>query len=43
VGQLRKQLDHVVYGERLELVGAKVIYTGNSDHFPVVAELRARP
>jgi endonuclease/exonuclease/phosphatase (EEP) superfamily protein YafD len=42
LGYIRKQLDHVVYGNRLDVVSAKVIYAGPSDHFPVVATLRAR-
>lgn len=40
-GRIRKQLDHIVYDERLEMVSARVTLAGHSDHFPVVATLRA--
>ncbi len=43
VGELRKQLDHVVYDERLVVTRAEVVFSGRSDHYPVVATLHRRP
>lgn len=42
VGKIRKQLDHIVYGEALEVTAARVELVGRSDHYPVVATLRRR-
>lgn len=39
VGMLRMMLDHVVYGEGLELRSAEVMERGVSDHFPVLVVL----
>jgi len=41
-GQIRWQLDHVMFDGRFELKSAEVIQAGNSDHLPVVARLRLR-
>jgi endonuclease/exonuclease/phosphatase (EEP) superfamily protein YafD len=41
---LSAQLDHVAYDSRLEPLDARVIPSGRSDHFPVLAEfIRATP
>ncbi len=39
LGKLRMMLDHVVYGEGLELRSAEVMDRGTSDHFPVLVVL----
>jgi endonuclease/exonuclease/phosphatase (EEP) superfamily protein YafD len=41
VGTLRRQLDHIVHDDRLEVVSLEVRTAGRSDHLPVVAVLRA--
>ncbi len=43
IGKIRKQFDHIVYGNGLAVVSAEVRYEGRSDHFPVVATLRSKP
>jgi endonuclease/exonuclease/phosphatase (EEP) superfamily protein YafD len=41
---LSAQLDHLAYDARLEPLDARVVRSGRSDHFPVLAEfIRARP
>jgi endonuclease/exonuclease/phosphatase (EEP) superfamily protein YafD len=42
VGTLRRQLDHVFYDSRLDVVSAEIHVAGNSDHYPVVAVVVAR-
>lgn len=42
VGQIRKQFDHIVFDEALEVASARVEMAGRSDHYPVVATLRRR-
>jgi endonuclease/exonuclease/phosphatase (EEP) superfamily protein YafD len=37
VGTLHRQLDHVVYDPRLEVVSAEIRVAGRSDHLPVIA------
>ena len=37
VGTLHRQLDHVVYDRRLEVVSAEIRVAGRSDHLPVIA------
>jgi endonuclease/exonuclease/phosphatase (EEP) superfamily protein YafD len=41
VGTLHRQLDHVMYGERLEALSAEVRDAGRSDHLPVIAVIAA--
>lgn len=41
VGTLHRQLDHVRYGERLEVLSAEVRDAGRSDHLPVIAVIAA--
>lgn len=41
-GEYRFELDHVVHGPGVEVVSARVIDAGRSDHLPVVADVRVR-
>jgi endonuclease/exonuclease/phosphatase (EEP) superfamily protein YafD len=43
LGTVHAELDHIVYGERLDPLNARVIEGGRSDHYPVVATFRAAP
>ena len=43
LGEVKKQFDHVVFGDKLTLAGAHVRRVGRSDHFPVVATFWLRP
>jgi len=42
VGTVKAQLDHILYNERLDALGADVIDAGRSDHLPVVATLQTK-
>ena len=42
VGELRKELDHVFYDQRLDVLSAEVRQAGNSDHLPVIAVIARR-
>jgi endonuclease/exonuclease/phosphatase (EEP) superfamily protein YafD len=37
IGTIRRQLDHIMYDRRLEVVSGEVRVAGRSDHLPVVA------
>jgi endonuclease/exonuclease/phosphatase (EEP) superfamily protein YafD len=37
VGELHKQLDHVYYGDGLDVLSAEIRSVGRSDHLPVIA------
>jgi endonuclease/exonuclease/phosphatase (EEP) superfamily protein YafD len=37
IGTVRRRFDHIVYGQGLEPLSARVVQAGNSDHLPVVA------
>jgi endonuclease/exonuclease/phosphatase (EEP) superfamily protein YafD len=37
VGTVSRRFDHIVYGQGLEPLSARVVAAGNSDHLPVVA------
>lgn len=43
VGTIRKQLDHIMYDRRLEMVSVEVRVAGHSDHLPVIGTFQARP
>lgn len=44
LGTVHSQLDHIVYDDRLAPLDARVVRTGRSDHWPVIAVFeRARP
>jgi endonuclease/exonuclease/phosphatase family metal-dependent hydrolase len=42
VGELHKQLDHVFYDARLDVLSAEVRTAGRSDHLPVIAVVARR-
>ena len=42
LGELRYQVDHIVFSPALEITQANVARVGNSDHYPVLATLRPR-
>jgi endonuclease/exonuclease/phosphatase family metal-dependent hydrolase len=42
VGELHKQLDHVFYDARLDVLSAEVRAAGRSDHLPVIAVIARR-
>ena len=42
LGTLHRQLDHVFYDSRLDVVSAEVREVGRSDHYPVIAVVVAR-
>lgn len=41
LGEIREQLDHLVFDERLAVTEVRVVEKGRSDHMPVVATVRA--
>jgi len=41
-GEVHAELDHVMVDERLEVVKATILERGNSDHFPLLVELRRK-
>jgi endonuclease/exonuclease/phosphatase family metal-dependent hydrolase len=43
LGEIREQLDHLVFDSRLVVTDVRVIERGNSDHLPVVATIVAAP
>jgi endonuclease/exonuclease/phosphatase (EEP) superfamily protein YafD len=43
LGTVPAQLDHIIYGKRLDPLSAEVILAGRSDHYPVLATFRAAP
>ncbi|NUO52754.1 MAG: endonuclease/exonuclease/phosphatase family protein [Polyangiaceae bacterium] len=43
LGEIREQLDHLVFDQRLVVTNVRVIERGNSDHLPVVATVQAAP
>jgi endonuclease/exonuclease/phosphatase (EEP) superfamily protein YafD len=39
IGTLHRQLDHVFYNNRLDVLSAEVREAGRSDHLPVIADI----
>jgi endonuclease/exonuclease/phosphatase family metal-dependent hydrolase len=42
LGKVSRRFDHIAYGQGLEVLSARVVKAGNSDHLPVVAVLARR-
>jgi len=42
VGELHRQLDHVFYDSRLDVLSADIRLSGRSDHLPVIVDVTPR-
>jgi endonuclease/exonuclease/phosphatase (EEP) superfamily protein YafD len=42
VGKVSRRFDHIVYGPELDVLSAKVVGAGNSDHLPVIAVIERK-